>query len=80
MKGISAERQADILSIMKANSQVCAILNRSIVRFWDHDEAGIAVLPLAHYVMIEMPKITEFGEYEIRVHPQRSSPWLQSPK
>jgi hypothetical protein len=80
MKGISAERQAAILSIMKANSQVCAILNRSIVRFWDHDEAGVAALPLAHYVMTDMPKITEFREYEIRVHPHRSSPWLQSPR
>ena len=52
--------------------------NRSIVRFWDNDEAGVAVLPLAHYVMTEMSKMTEFGEYEIRVHPHRSSPWLQS--
>jgi hypothetical protein len=79
MRGIGSERQAEILSIMKANSQSCAILNRSIVRFWDTDDAGVAALPLARYVMIEMPKITEFGEYEIRVHPHRDAPWLQSP-
>jgi hypothetical protein len=34
-------------------------------------------LPLAHYIMIGMAEITQFGEYEIHVHPNRSSPWVQ---
>jgi hypothetical protein len=77
MKGISSERQAEILRIIESNSQACAIFNRRIVRFWDKDETSMeAALPLAHYVMTDMPKIAEFGEYEIRVHPHRSSPWF----
>ena len=76
MKGISSERQAEILSIMKSDLKVCAILNRRIVRVWNEDETGVVALPLARYVMIDMPKITEFGEYEIRVHPHRGSPWV----
>jgi hypothetical protein len=79
MRVIGPERQAEILNIMKANSQTCAILNRSIMGTWANDEAGVAALPLARYVMTDMPKIAEFGEYEIRVHPHRSSAWLQSP-
>jgi hypothetical protein len=77
MKGISSERQAEILSIMKADPQSCAILNRSIVRVWDDDEVSVAELPLAHYVMADMPMVIKFGEYEIRVHPKRGSPWLE---
>jgi hypothetical protein len=77
MGGISLDRQTEILNIMKADPQACAILNRNLVRFWDEDDAGVAVLPLAHYIMTDMPKVAEFGEYEIRVQPHRSSPWLQ---
>jgi hypothetical protein len=77
MKGIDSERQAEILRIIKSDSQACAILNRRIVQSWDEDEPGMeAALPLAHYVMTDMPKIAEFGEYEIGVHPHRSSPWF----
>jgi hypothetical protein len=79
MKGISSDRQAEILTIMKANPQACAILNPLIVQFWlrDNDEvARVAALPLAHYVMVEMPEKAKFGEYEIHVHPNRSLPWL----
>jgi hypothetical protein len=77
MKGISSERQAEILGIMKADSQACAIVNRNIVRFWSDDQAGADELPLAHYVMTDMPELTKFGDYEVHVAPDRSSPWLQ---
>ncbi len=77
MGGISLDRQAEILNIIKADPQACAILNRNLVRFWDNDDAGVAGLPLAHYIMTDMPKMAEFGEYEILVQPHRSSPWLQ---
>jgi hypothetical protein len=76
MKGLSTERQAEILSIMKSDLRVCAILNRSMVRFWTEDEAFLASLPLADYIMNDMTKITEIGEYEILVHPNRSLPWF----
>ena len=81
MKGISSERQAEILSIIKSDPQACAILNREEERFWDwdNDEEGAAALPLAHYIMTDMPKVAEVGGYEIRVNPRRSSPWLHLP-
>ncbi len=79
MKGFDAERQAEILDLMKRDSRTCAILNRDMVRFWGPDEAALAALPLAHYVMTDMPKVGDFGEYEVRVHPQRSAPWLRTP-
>jgi hypothetical protein len=77
MTGISSERQAEILNIIKADPRACAIVNRSIVQFWGADELSVAALPLAHYAMTEMPQMAKFTEYEIRVHPNRSSPWLQ---
>jgi hypothetical protein len=71
MKGISSQRQAEILEIIKSDSQACAIVNRRIVRFWDRDEdeGYLAALPLARYVMTDMPKIAQFGDYEIHVQP-----------
>jgi hypothetical protein len=82
MTVISSERQAEILNIIKADQRACAIVNRDIVQFWGGDELSVAALPLAHYVMTEMPEIAKFRvmkftEYEIHVHPNRSSPWLQ---
>jgi hypothetical protein len=79
MGGIPLDRQAEILRIMKSNTQACAILNRGFVRFWDKDDAAVAALPLARYVMTDMPKVAQFGDYEILVHPSRSSPWVRMP-
>ena len=77
VKGLSAERQAEILSILQADSRSCVIYSDAIVHFWNADvtEATMAALPLAHYIKSEMPKVAEFGGYELHVHPQRSSPW-----
>ena len=76
--GISSEKQGEILSIIKDDSQACAIVNRNVLRFFHLDEERVvATLPLAHYLMIDMPSVTKFGPYEIHVHPYRSSPWLQ---
>jgi hypothetical protein len=71
MKGISSERQAQILGIMKAEgrSQACAIVSRNIVGFWSDDQAGAEELPLAHYGMTDMPELTKFGDYEVHVAP-----------
>jgi hypothetical protein len=76
MKGIRLERQEQILSLMKSDPLVCAIVNRGLIRFWDKDNTTVERLPLARYIMIEMPKVAEIDEYEIHVHPHRSSPWL----
>jgi hypothetical protein len=71
MKQISSERQAEILRIMQSDSHVCAILNRPLARKWggDEDDGYLAQLPLARYVMTDMPKLAQFGDYEIHIHP-----------
>jgi hypothetical protein len=79
MKGISSEGQEEILRLLKSDSRDCAILNRSVMAFWGEDKASVAALPLARYIMTEMPKVTEIDGYEIHVHPNRSASWSQSP-
>ena len=74
MTGIGAARQAEILSVIKADPRACAILDRRLARFWTHGLVDFAKLPLASYVMKDMPKIAQVGEYEIRVHPGRNLP------
>jgi hypothetical protein len=75
MTDFNSERQAEILGILRSDPRACAILNRKLVSFWDNDEAGVAVLPLAHYMTTDMPRVAELGGYGIRVHPGRSVPW-----
>ena len=72
---ISADRQAEILALIKQDPRACAIVNRTIARFWDKDAVVTAASPLARYILSEMPEVTAVGEYEIRVHPRRDSPW-----
>jgi hypothetical protein len=74
-KGVDLQKQAGILNILKLDAQACAIVNHVVLHFWGDDETTLASLPLAHYVTSEMLKVAEVGDYEIRVHPQRSSPW-----
>lgn len=76
MKGFGTDRQAEILSILRSDPEACAVVNPRIVHFWEKDEASIAALPLAHYLTMEMPKVAWFGAYELHVHPERKSPWL----
>lgn len=66
---ISTDRQAEILSLIMRDPRACAIVNRGIARFWDEDATAEAALPLANYILSDMP------EYEIRVHPRRNAPW-----
>jgi hypothetical protein len=78
MNGFPAERQAEILGLVKADPRSCAIVNPAIVHFWDRDEGSVAALPLAHYVTTDMPKVAQFGDYEIHVNPERTTPWVGS--
>jgi len=73
---MDAARQAEVLTIIAADPRVCVILNRGILLFWDDDEAGLPALPLASYIMNDMPMVTKSGAYEIRVNPRRTSPWI----
>jgi hypothetical protein len=78
MRGFSAARQEKILEIVRSDSRACAVVNRRLEHFWDmgEDESGIAALPLVHFILTDMPKVGHVGEYEIRVNPHRTSPWL----
>jgi hypothetical protein len=76
MRAVDAVRQAEVLSVIAADPQACAILNREIVLFWDDDAAGLASLPLASYITNDMTLAAKIGGYEIRVSPNRTSPWV----
>lgn len=75
MDGISLDRQAEILNLLKSNPQSCAIVNHQIVEMWGGDAAA-ARSPLAQYMMTKMPKIQQYDDYEIHVNPERRSPWI----
>jgi hypothetical protein len=45
---------------------------------WGSTPEELAVSPLARYIINEMPKVAEIDDYEIRVSPRRTSPWVGS--
>jgi hypothetical protein len=77
MKGIDLHRQAEILTLLKSKPQACALVNRRIMRFWNQGDASAETSPLVRYITTEMPKIDQFGEYEIHVQPDRRSRWIR---
>jgi hypothetical protein len=76
MIAFSLERQAEIMEIIQADERACVLVNMDILRkTWGLEEATIAIWPLAHYIVPVMPVTARYGDYEIHVHPHRSSPW-----
>jgi hypothetical protein len=77
MKGLTLEQQQQILEILQRDAKACVIYNADLIRFWNTTPDDLEKLPLAHYILYEMPTVSRKQGYEIRVHPQRSSPWIE---
>jgi hypothetical protein len=78
MKGLSLEQQQQILEILQRDTKACVIYNADLIDFWKTTPADLEKLPLARYILTEMPTVSRKQDYEIRVHPQRSSPWIEA--
>jgi hypothetical protein len=76
MKALSAEEQQEILDLLKKDPKACVVYNEKIAVWWGPTVQDMDALPLAHYIMHDMPKVAEREGYEIHVHPQRASPWV----
>ena len=76
MKAFSLERQNQILVLLQSTPGACVVYNPSLLSFWHTSQDEAKSLPLARYIMYDMPKVAERGAYEIRVHPNRTLPWL----
>jgi hypothetical protein len=76
MRTFSPEQQQQLLRLLQANTHGCAIYNADLAGFWGSPRASLDSLPLARYILYEMPEIAEVEGYEIHVHPNRPMPWL----
>lgn len=72
---LSDEQQQEIAGILQSNSGACVILNPDLLQFWDVEESEPTTGPLIRYIRTDMPKVAQFGDYEIRVNPNRIEPW-----
>jgi hypothetical protein len=78
MKGLSLDQQQEILQILQGDPKACVIYNADLIGFWKTTPDDLEKLPLARYILYQMPKVSRKQGYEIRVHPQRSSPWIEA--
>jgi hypothetical protein len=75
MRGLDQQRQQQILDRLKSTPDACVVYNPVLVEFWQTSQDELMILPLAQYILFAMPKAAVRGDYEIRVHPKRESPW-----
>lgn len=79
-KGEPLNDQQHTLEVLQRNPSACVIVQPAALPVWGLPEAGIDTLPLARYILRNMPVVfREPGQWgvEIRVSPDRRTPWRQ---
>jgi hypothetical protein len=76
MRTFSPGRQQRILDTLQASPRGCVVYSPSLASFWGPAVEKLDGIPLARYIIRDMPIAAEKDGYEIRVHPHRDSPWL----
>jgi hypothetical protein len=80
MRGVPANEQQQTLQELASNPSACVIVRPEAVWTWGVPDGGLETLPLARYILHEMPVVSRRWGYEIRVSPNRRIPWVeQSP-
>jgi hypothetical protein len=78
MRGLTLKQQQKTLSILQADPKACAVYNEKLAQFWQTTPEDLAELPLAHFIIDVMPKVSERGGYEIHVNPRGRSRWVEA--
>lgn len=69
------DQQQEILRILQNDPNACAVANFRIESYWN-STAYNASSPLASYIVNDMPRVSSVNDYEIRVSPRRTRPWV----
>ena len=77
MRGIPLEQQQQTLQTLQSNPSACVVFRPEGLAIWGVPEGGIDTLPLAHYILHDMPTVFARGGYEIHVSPDRRAPWVE---
>jgi hypothetical protein len=77
MKGVPVEQQQHTLQILENNPSACVIYRPFMMGVWGVPDGGIDTLPLARYILHDMPTVFASGGYEIHVSPDRRAPWVE---
>jgi hypothetical protein len=80
MRGVPLFEQQQTLQKLESNPSACVLVRPMMLSVWGVPDGGIDTLPLAHYILHDMPVV--FGAwgpwgYEIRVSPNRRAPWIE---
>jgi hypothetical protein len=77
MRGIPLEQQQQTLQVLEANPSACVIFKPEMLSVWGVPDKGIDSLPLAHYILHDMPTVFTRWGFEIHVSPNRRVPWVE---
>ena len=78
MRAFSLEQEQQILHILELNPKSCVVYNEKLLHFWGSKQQDLDALPLGRYILYTMPEVFQEDGYEIRVNPQRKSPWIDT--
>ena len=80
MRGLPLNEQQQTLQRLESNPSACVIVQPASLSVWGVPNGGIETLPLARYILEDMPVVFRTGGkwgYEIRVSPNRPVPWFE---
>jgi hypothetical protein len=79
VRALTLSQQQKILEILQKNPRSCVVYSPGLVAFWGETDKDIDEHPLAQYILHDMRTISQLGQFQIRVNPQRSTPWMSIP-
>jgi hypothetical protein len=69
-------RQQRILALLQSDTRACVVDSPDLLRLRQIEPGALKRQPLTRYIYLEMPKAVAISDYEIRIHPHRTAPWI----
>ena len=77
MRGVPLSEQQQTLQGLHSDPSACVLVRPSLVSGWGAPRGGLETLPLAQYILHQMPIVFADWGYEIHVSPDRRQPWVE---
>jgi hypothetical protein len=75
MQVFTPEQQRRIVARLESSRRSCAVVNHSLLDFWETPRDSLQDAPLANYILLRLRKAEEENGYEIRIRPDRDFAW-----
>ena len=79
MRVVPVNEQRKALQELQRDPQGCVVYTPDLNSFWGVTDKDLEASPLAVYILRDMRTTARLGQFEIRVNPERTTPWVSIP-